>query len=66
MTVQEAMKLSDEELMAQGKESLKRWHQAYQHFNSTKEFADRCASLLERTQHEHNNRTGAAYESGGN
>lgn len=47
MTVQEAMKLSDEELMAQGKESLKRWHQAYQHFNSTKEFAERCASLLE-------------------
>ncbi|EDT0209331.1 hypothetical protein ACEVFK_001482 [Salmonella enterica] len=49
MTVQEVMKLSDEELMAQGKESLKRWHQAYQHFNSTKEFAERCASLLERT-----------------
>lgn len=41
MTVQEAMKLSDEELMAQGKESLKRWHQVYQYFSSTKEFADR-------------------------
>ncbi|EOY5688479.1 hypothetical protein ACP7OL_000571 [Salmonella enterica subsp. enterica] len=48
MTVQEAMKLSDEELMAQGKESLKRWCQAYRHFNSTKEFAERCAGLLER------------------
>ncbi|MFS8283302.1 hypothetical protein [Escherichia coli] len=48
MTVQEAMKLSDEELMAQGKESLERWYQAYVYFTSTKEFAERCASLLER------------------
>lgn len=52
MTVQEAMQLSDQELLSLGLEDLLKWHDAYIHFQSTKEFALKCKKLTEGYKNE--------------
>ena len=46
MTVQDAMKLTDAELLALGCDELRKYSDAYRHFSSTKAFSERCEKLL--------------------
>lgn len=50
MTIQEAMKLTDKELIALGREELQKWSTAYVHFQSTREFALRCKELINQAE----------------
>lgn len=46
MTVQQMMKLSDDELRKLSIDELKKWRDTYKHFISTKEFANRCDMII--------------------